>query len=358
MTVYRIRADDEALAKLVGARVQDLDVAARAARAFADSTATAVPVDVFDAPPYETPNWLVPHYLAAGHLITLIGEEGLGKGLLSIYWSRLLLEAGHRVLWMSTEDDLNEVKGRLGWAGWKTQSGCLFHVEERMTIEALQRYVTDNKISLVIMDAGRDFMSHASSHNDDATVRPSMLELRRLARETGAAILFIHHTNKATVSASGKALSSRQRMGGAAAFMQVPRHNLMLERSKRQEIGLAVIKSNISSAGHISVCELEKVKPFGRRFNILEELEDPHITLDMWRDTASEDGEEEVPNHVVDDMVINTLRSMPKIPSARKLYDAKMQPLILLKAREIDGCYTRLEASGQIVREGRSWRWG
>jgi hypothetical protein len=352
VTTYEISANDDETAKAVTQRVKEMHFDEMARRAFADSIATAIPVDIFDTPPYEKPTWLVDHYMPEGELFTLTGEEGVGKGLLSVYWAVQVLNLGKNVLWMSTEDDANEVKGRLGWAGWETTSGRLFHVDERMILRSLRAYIQERDITLVIMDAGRDFMTPVGSHNDDVAVRSSMRELMRIAKDTNTAIEFIHHTNKATHDqGTGKALSSRRRSGGAGAFRQVARHNLELARNDQDELGVGVVKSNIHATGHITEGVLAIVEPYGRAFEVDKVLND-EFQFDDWRTTPTE---AEIPMSPaeVDDLVTAELRKYDKPPGVRPLYDSRALPM--LSRRELDGAYTRLQRDGVLEKVGRGY---
>jgi hypothetical protein len=56
-----------------------------------------------------TSTWLLPGVLPDDDLVVLVGEEGIGKGLFSVDVIARVTRAGHKVLIIATEDDLERV---------------------------------------------------------------------------------------------------------------------------------------------------------------------------------------------------------------------------------------------------------
>jgi hypothetical protein len=56
-----------------------------------------------------TSTWLLPGVLPDDDLVVLVGEEGIGKGLFAVDVIARVTQAGHNVLIIATEDDLERV---------------------------------------------------------------------------------------------------------------------------------------------------------------------------------------------------------------------------------------------------------
>lgn len=236
-------------------------------------------------PPAE---WYLFPYLPAGRLVLLDGLEGIGKGMFCA-WSACQMTAGEfgesaPVIWAAAEDDPEEdIQKRMIAAGWhgSTHQDVLFFNEWPkfpLHVKPVTQLVQATGAKLVIMDPGRSFIHREDgapmSYNDEAAIRPALQELNRMARETGATVLFVHHWNKDSQG------STRSRAGGTGAFAQVVRHRLSMGsagKGEMQEWAIEVNKSNITKAGHL------------RRFRLVAHAELDTATFQMAEEIKGQD---------------------------------------------------------------------
>lgn len=234
-------------------------------------------------PPAE---WYWRPYLPKGRLVLLDGSEGIGKGLLCVYIAARLTSSGVPVLWASTEDDPEEdIQRRLLAAGYERGQHAeigFFTVDPRFPADsdALEEIIRQFGAGLVILDPGRSFLAppddvRSFSFNDEASVRPGLQALNRLAKRSNCTVVFVHHWNK------NQQTSVQYRAGGSGAFAQVVRHRITAAWYGPTEGGsgaLEVSKSNIAARGHVRAYSIEPDLQYDTaRFLLGEPLEYPDI---------------------------------------------------------------------------------
>jgi AAA domain-containing protein len=114
-----------------------------------------------------------------GSVLYLLGEDDLGDTLERI--DSLL--AGHRL-------DRRALERRI------TLSDASISLESRVDQEWLLQYAKEEKPALVVFDPLARFLSNAEE-NSATEMRPITNWLRKLQRETSAALSIVHHTDKA-----------------------------------------------------------------------------------------------------------------------------------------------------------------
>lgn len=149
--------------------------------------------------------WVVDGLIARGSLNIAVGDSGLGKSPL-FYQLGLCVAGGIRWLGIPTTKGLvvyvdfenaelnsqgirNALVKHLGLAA--CPNNFLTHFGEKLDLE---RVVREVKPVLVIIDSLRSYKPEVEEKNSLAG--SFLSELRKLARETGAAFLLIHHTRK------------------------------------------------------------------------------------------------------------------------------------------------------------------
>lgn len=247
------------------------------------------------------PEWIWRPYIPKGRLVLLDGSEGIGKGLFTVYLACLVTEQGGTVLWLPAEDDPEEdIFRRLLAAGYQPQSSASIAFAVRSFsfpehIIDLEDAIKLSDARMVILDPGRSFLGapdglRGMNYSDEAFIRPGLEALNKLAKRTGATIVFVHHWNKNT------ATTVQYRQGGSSAFAQVVRHRLTMAWVGPSDGGsgaFEVSKSNISSTGHLcsfskpAVPELQSA-----RFELGAAV--PDTTLDDWLRAASTHGQPRV----------------------------------------------------------------
>lgn len=243
-----------------------------------------------DRPPME---YFVDHY-APRCLFLLSGQEGLGKGLCAVWMAAQVIRQNKdgNVLFLSTEDDAPEIRRRFRAAGIKDPvfDKRVFHGEYRLSEKFLGEVVEKHNIVFIVMDALRDFTLRTSgirggASNDDTGVRASVIRIRQFAQKYGITVVGIHHTNKMRLGSDGRRAGVRERIGGAAAWQQVPRHTVMVDERNDGVRAISIPKSNIHPEGFTMTYMLEDVAlpggDNGKRF-VPSGLIDEELSMNQW----------------------------------------------------------------------------
>ncbi|HVE90920.1 MAG TPA: AAA family ATPase [Actinomycetota bacterium] len=210
----------------------------------------------------QPPDWLWAPYLPRGRFVMLDGEGGIGKGLFLAYIAAKFASSDP-VLWLAAEDDpQDDIKQRITAAA-EMLNVPVPHAEVAFLDEfvqfngsagedeefvRLEQQMKEGGYKILVLDPGRSFIrarkgARDFSHNNEADVRPTLERLTRLAKTTGATVLFVHHWNKS----AGQ--SVRNRATGSGAYTQVPRHVLSMSfNADTGEGALGISKSNIAAA--------------------------------------------------------------------------------------------------------------
>lgn len=257
------------------------------------------------------PEWWWKPYFPAGRLVFMDGREGIGKGMFATWLAALFAKGetpdGERiepsnVLWLPTEDDPeDDILRRLYAAGVMGSEADVGFVDERLKFPrdeaVLIELIRVNQAKLVILDPGRSYLgleegqqTREFSYNNEAHVRPGMESLIRVAKATGATVLFVHHWKK---DQSGDVF---YRQAGSGAFNQVVRHRVTVARVEKDdgdiEGAFAVTKSNIASVGHVHAFTLETVESLDTaRFVKMHPMPE-FSSLDEWEKEAKKDREQ------------------------------------------------------------------
>jgi KaiC/GvpD/RAD55 family RecA-like ATPase len=229
-------------------------------------------------------------YLPKGRLVLMDGSEGIGKGLMCAHLATKLVNDGLNGLWGSTEDDPEEdIQRRLLAAGYdRTLNATIrfFTVDPRLPqdIFALESLIEQAAAGFLILDPGRSFLAPPDnvkgfSFNDEASIRPGLESLNRLAKRAGCTIIFVHHWNKNTLT------SVQYRSGGTGAFAQVVRHRITLAwvgPTDGGEGAFAVTKSNLGSRGNVHAYTIEPDAALDTARLVLGEPDPRYRDLGEW----------------------------------------------------------------------------
>ncbi len=162
-------------------------------------------------------DWLLDGKIRAGSVVVLAGDPGGGKTWLVLNLA-LCIATGAAwlgiktkcapVLWVDAESGMTRMCDRVKAAidglqvgaavpfWFVTPSDRLFDLRKGGDIDTLTAAVMETGAGLVVIDALVDVMP-GGDENSVQDVGPLMLALRRLADQTGATVLLIHHNNKA-----------------------------------------------------------------------------------------------------------------------------------------------------------------
>lgn len=217
--------------------------------------------------------WLWPHWVPYGYVTIVGGEPGCGKSMLLVSLLRTFLHsgqwpdgapagdaataAGHRVLWVETDDSQALLKGRLRQMGVDTSRVILPGADgtERAdltkpdVVEQIGQHAAEQGCGLIVVDtlAG----AHGLDENS-ATMRSLMSGLAALARSGSLAVVCCHHLRK-----QGKdeaAAPTMDRLRGSSTISASARSIIGLQPSRKggaggeKSVQMEVIKSNLCLA--------------------------------------------------------------------------------------------------------------
>jgi KaiC/GvpD/RAD55 family RecA-like ATPase len=153
-------------------------------------------------------SWLAPPILPRGALTALYAPGGDGKSLLSMALAAAIAHGGElggiaceqgTTIYLDAENGEHEIHRRVHTLGlpasgvWVADAGRL---DLRRDIAEVEAVVADMRPDLLVLDSFRS-MTPGMDENDTSQTARALDPLRRLAHESGTAILLIHHANKA-----------------------------------------------------------------------------------------------------------------------------------------------------------------
>lgn len=308
-------------------------------------------------PPAE---WWWHPYVPRGRLVLLDGSEGIGKGLLTVYVA-LRVAAERRVLWAASEDDPEEdLQRRLKAAGYDPGVHSPIGFYRRLPsfpadVDAVAQDLKDQRCGLLVLDPGRSLLRAphglSGSYNDEASIRPGLEALNRLARQADCTVLFVHHWNKRTDVSIGL------RAGGSSAFAQVVRHRVSLAWVGSTESGrgaLEVSKSNIAPSGHVMAYSVEATPALSTAVFHPRGVVTSHARLDDWLKAALTEAAGETPIQI--DRVASVAAEVKALPPGSPAPSPNELRLRFgVESGEVTKLFASLAARGLIVRNGPTW---
>lgn len=171
----------------------------------------------FDAPVPEY-DWLVDEWVAKGDLVLLFGEPGLGKSIIAQSLAVAVAEqqsrwVGHelspgsgRVLYVDEENPFDVIRNRLRDLGLKKGKNNIRYLHNQgIRLDRQADLLLDEAFSwepeLIVLDSLTRF--HTKDENNAGEMGRLFNDgIRPLARETGAAVIVIHHAGKSESASS------------------------------------------------------------------------------------------------------------------------------------------------------------
>ena len=182
----------------------------------------------FDPRKLPTRKWIIKNLLLRGYITAAIAPPGVGKSLVALLVA-VMVASGKKllhselvertnVLYLNNEDDQDEIERRLAatcqhhgvpfddfenrlftLSGYGRPFKVAIQSDNKLVSahpdkEKIISFCRSNHIGLIVMDP---FISiHDVPENDNTLVDKVATELRSVAKETGAALLLVHHTRK------------------------------------------------------------------------------------------------------------------------------------------------------------------
>lgn len=175
--------------------------------------------------------WLWENHIPAGSLVSLIGDGGLGKSLITLDLAARVTTgdampdgsagvAPGGVILFANEDSATVIKRRLRESGADLTQVHLADDDDHawefpQDARRLERDIIRADVRLVVLDPVMDYMPDVKDRQNKS-VRDGLLPLRRIAERTGATVVLVRHINKSAGPAS-------MRGSGSTAWRNVPR---------------------------------------------------------------------------------------------------------------------------------------
>jgi hypothetical protein len=232
--------------------------------------------------------WLIGRRIVRGYVNAIIAPGGAGKSTLTVA-DALSVAGGKPILgdriwakgavWMyNLEDDAEEMKRRFyaaslhhGLADAETLNNIIIscgpdhqkfilvrkiqnhnQIQEK-TVQAAIRFIKENGI---VMFVGDPFVrSHSVGENDNGDIDLVVQQWDRIAKETGCAVVLVHHTRK---RGDGDLSGDMDLARGASAFVSAARSVVSFYRMSKEEaqqFGL-----NVSEGEHLDYLRLDNAK--------------------------------------------------------------------------------------------------
>lgn len=140
-----------------------------------------------------------------GSLVLVGGDPGIGKSTLLLQVCRNLAAAGHKVLYISGEESLKQIKLRGNRIG--TVTGELLFLCET-NLDTIEASITEEKPDVVIIDSIQTMFREevTSAPGSVGQVRESTNLLMQIAKGAGIAIFIVGHVTKEGVVAGPRVL--------------------------------------------------------------------------------------------------------------------------------------------------------
>ena len=154
---------------------------------------------------------LVPNLLHAGRITLLAGIPGVGKSIFALELADALESGGVlwgrvpvpqcKILWLDFDDSFARLKELMETHyGSRSRNIITLPPEQLLplsytTFPAYRELIQREGVGVVVVDTLLDWVE-AVDANDEAEAREKMTMIRALARETGAALLLLHHPRK------------------------------------------------------------------------------------------------------------------------------------------------------------------
>jgi hypothetical protein len=199
--------------------------------------------------------WLWSNRFAAGKLVTLDGDPGLGKSVLALTFAGIVTRGGEwpdgtwcdepgDVLIMSAEDGVADtIRPRLDAAN---ADPCRVHlIEHGLTLAAtdeIERHITETGARLLIVDVLMAYLPGNAYKDQD--VRRVLTPLATVAERTGCTVLLVRHLRK---SRGGEPI---YRGGGSIGIAGAARAGFVVIRDPNQPEDVRVmasVKNNLAS---------------------------------------------------------------------------------------------------------------
>lgn len=245
--------------------------------------------------------WLIDCWAPKGAVTLLGGREGIGKSTIAVDWAAQatrgeLTGTAQNVAYVVTEDSREyTVVPRLKAAGADLRrvmfpevsmtdpdTGDVYKAGLDLPADypILRRFIQDNYVGLVILDAAKSVMSSKLKGNDDLDIRRFLEPMSKIAETTGCTfICLVHFSAKKRSSDTGDIIM------GSSAWQQVARSVIAVAEDKENGT-VKVWNSKANLAPKILTMEAQVVSSTVRT----DDGEDADVGRIRWLGECEQDG--------------------------------------------------------------------
>lgn len=133
--------------------------------------------------------------VVSGSLVLVGGDPGIGKSTILLQMCRNLSEAGHKILYVSGEESMSQIKMRAERIGSFTKDMLLLCVNN---LEDVEEYVQKDKPKVIIIDSIQTIIVDdiSSAPGSVSQVKEVTARLMQIAKHMNIAIFIVGHVTK------------------------------------------------------------------------------------------------------------------------------------------------------------------
>lgn len=201
-------------------------------------------------------SWCDKPFLPWGELVTMNGDGGVGKGLLSVHYAATLSRDGHNVVFAVAEDAVDTVLlprlqaseadlAHVRVLSWRRR-GTTDAMSIPDDVPALERTLVKNRVRMLVIDPLLSHITGRTNSHIDHQVKQALQPLVGLAHRTGCLVLGNGHFSKK------RDMGARAAAMGSTAFTNTPRVGLAMAHDD-DDVDLRVVEVIKSNLGPVRI---------------------------------------------------------------------------------------------------------
>ena len=184
--------------------------------------------------------------IVSGSLVLVGGDPGIGKSTILLQMCRNMSEMGQKILYVSGEESLSQIKMRAERIGNFTKDMLLLCVNN---LEDVEEYVKKDTPKVIVIDSIQTIVTDdvESAPGSVSQVKEVTARLMRMAKQTGIAIFIVGHVTKEGTVAGPRTL---EHMVDTVLYLEGERYNTYRI--------LRAVKNRFGSTNEIGMFEMRE----------------------------------------------------------------------------------------------------